>query len=85
VTPNPILMINQTHDPNDLFGNAVAAQRALGNAVLLTNEGYGHLAFQNPSACVDKAMLDYLTELITPPNGTVCQSDHLPFDPEFGQ
>ncbi len=29
-------------------------------------------------------MADYLTELITPPDGTVCQSDRLPFDPAFG-
>jgi hypothetical protein len=55
----------------------------LGNAVLLTHEGYGHVFFQNPSACVDRAMVDYLTELITPPPGTVCQSDQQPFDPDF--
>jgi hypothetical protein len=29
-------------------------------------------------------MVDYLTELITPPRGTVCQSDQQPFDPGFG-
>ena len=38
---------------------------------------------QNPSACVNKAITDYLTELITPPRGTVCQSDQQPFDPDF--
>jgi pimeloyl-ACP methyl ester carboxylesterase len=83
-TPNPILLINQTHDPNSFYGNAVAAEKLLGNAVLLTHEGYGHLYFQDPSTCVEKAMAAYLTELITPPRGTVCQSDHLPFDPDFG-
>jgi hypothetical protein len=61
----------------------VRAQRYLGNAVLLTHEGYGHLFFQNPSTCVDQAMAAYLTELITPPKGTVCQSNEQPFDPEF--
>ena len=60
------------------------AERYLGNAVLLTHEGYGHLSFQNPSDCVDEAMVAYLTELITPPTGTVCQSDQQPFDPDFG-
>ena len=60
------------------------AERLLGNAVLLTHEGYGHLSFQNPSACVDEATVAYLTELITPPTGTVCQSDQQPFDPDFG-
>jgi hypothetical protein len=45
----------------------VAAERYLGNAVLLTHQGYGHLFFQNPSDCVNEAMADYLTELATPP------------------
>lgn len=86
VTPNPILVINQTHDPNSFYGNAVATQRELGNAILLTQEGYGHLYFQDPSTCVDKAVVDYLTELVTPPKkGAVCQSDRQPFDPDFGQ
>ncbi len=83
-TPNPILLINQRYDPNTGYANAVRAQQYLGNAVLLTQQGYGHLSFQNPSACVDQATVDYLTELITPPKGTVCQSDQQPFDPNFG-
>jgi TAP-like protein len=44
----------------------------------------GHLFFQNPSACVDQAMVAYLVDLVTPPKGTVCQSDQQPFDPDFG-
>ncbi len=83
-TPNPILLVNQTHDPNTGYGNAVAAEHVLGNAVLLTQEGYGHLWFQDPSTCVDKAFADYLIHLSTPPPGTVCQSDQEPFDPGFG-
>ena len=70
--------------PTPAYANAVHAEQLLGNAVLLTQEGYGHRHFQNPSACVDKAMVDYLTELITPPTGTVCQSNQQPFDPGFG-
>jgi pimeloyl-ACP methyl ester carboxylesterase len=80
-TPNPILLINQRYDPNTGYGNALAAARYLGNSVLLTHEGYGHLFFQNPSECVDNAMADYLANLTTPPPGTVCQSDQQPFDP----
>ncbi|MDN5849309.1 MAG: alpha/beta hydrolase [Nitrococcus sp.] len=83
VTANPILLINQTHDPNTGYANAVHAEQYLGNAVLLTHEGYGHLYFQDPSACVERAMVDYLVNLVTPPPGTVCQSDHQPFEPEF--
>jgi hypothetical protein len=65
-------------------GAAVLAEQYLGNAVLLTHDGYGHLYFQDPSTCVNKAMVDYLVDLITPPRGTVCASAHEPFDPAFG-
>ena len=64
-TPNPILLINSTFDPNTGYANAVHAEQLLGNAVL------------------NKAITDYLTELITPPRGTVCQSNQQPFDPDF--
>ncbi len=33
---------------------------------------------QNPSACVDKPMVDYLVDLITPPERRVCPSDTSP-------
>jgi pimeloyl-ACP methyl ester carboxylesterase len=82
-TKNPILLINQTYDPNTGYANAVHAEHYLGNAVLLTQQGYGHLSFQDPSKCVADAMVDYLVHLITPPPGMVCQSDHKPFDPSF--
>jgi pimeloyl-ACP methyl ester carboxylesterase len=84
-TPNPILLINQRYDPNTGYANAVHAEHYLGNAVLLTHEGYGHLYFQDPSVCVMNAMVDYLVHLITPPPGKVCRSEHKPFDPHFGE
>ena len=43
----------------------------------------GVATFQNLSDCVEKAMADYLTDLIVPPNGSVCQSNQQPFDPDF--
>jgi TAP-like protein len=85
MTRDPLssLLVNERYDPNSGYGNALAAERDLGNAVLLTHQGYGHLFFQNPSECVNKAMADYLAELITPPRGTVCQSEQQPFDPDL--
>ena len=83
-TPNPILLIGTRYDPNTGYANAVRSQHLLGNAVLLTNEGYGHLSIQDPSECVDQARTRYLVDLIAPPEGTVCQSDQQPFDPGFG-
>jgi hypothetical protein len=61
------------------------AARRLGNAVLLTHDGYGHLSHRDPSTCVIQATSRYLVNLTTPPPGTVCPSDRLPFDPDFGQ
>jgi pimeloyl-ACP methyl ester carboxylesterase len=84
-TPNPILLIGTRHDPATPYINAVRSARRLGNAVLLTHDGYGHVSFHDPSACVDQARVAYLTELITPPPGTVCNADQQPFDPGFGQ
>jgi hypothetical protein len=53
--------------------------------VLLTHEGYGHVSLVDPSACVQRAITGYLVGLVTPPQGTVCQSNHQPFDPKFGE
>ena len=82
-TPNPILLANNTFDPNTPSANAVRVEQLIGNAVLLTQEGYGHTTRRDPSICTEEAMTAYLTDLITPPPGTHCQSDHQPFDPEF--
>jgi pimeloyl-ACP methyl ester carboxylesterase len=83
-TRNKILVIGTRHDPATAYTNAVRVARRLGNAVLLTHDGYGHVSFQDPSACIDRARIDYLVELSTPPKGTVCRSDREPFDPDFG-
>jgi hypothetical protein len=71
--------------PQTPFRNARRAARRLGNAVLLVHDGYGHLSRRDPSTCVVRATGSYLVDLTTPPSGTVCPSDHLPFDPDFGQ
>jgi len=78
-TPNPILLIGTRHDPNTPYANAVRAEGLLGNAVLLTHAGFGHVSFQDPSACVETARADYLVRLQTPAPGTVCRADKRPF------
>ncbi len=80
-TPNPILLIGTRHDPNTAFVNARRAERRLGNAVLLTHDGYGHVSFSDPSDCVERARVAYLVELITPPKGAVCRANQEPFAP----
>jgi hypothetical protein len=71
--------------PNTPLANARRAARRLGNAVLLTHDGYGHPSRRDPSTCVVQATGRYLMDLTTPAPGTVCPSDRPPFDPEFGQ
>jgi hypothetical protein len=69
------------------FAQDVARQVAhlLPNAVLLTHDGYGHTSPTDPSACVNQALARYFVSLQPPADGTVCPSDHPPFDPNFGQ
>lgn len=78
-TRNPLLLIGTRHDPSTAYANARRAARRLGNAVLLTHDGYGHISFTDPSQCVERARTAYLVHLTTPPRGTVCRSDRRPF------
>jgi hypothetical protein len=63
----------------------VRTARRLGNAVLLSHDGYSHTSPLDPSTCVQRATSAYLVRLATSPRGTVCTSDRQPFDPEFGE
>lgn len=83
-TRKPILLINNLHDPADKYVNAQRTERRLGNAVLLTNAGYGHPVPADPSKCIDRWRARYLVRLKTPPRGTVCKPERRPFDPDFG-
>ena len=82
---NPILLIGTRFDPIRSLANAQLAERRLGNEVLLTHDGYGHLGQSDPSAWVMQVLGSYFVDLTMPPRGTICPSDHLPFDPNFGQ
>jgi TAP-like protein len=84
-TPNPILVIGNRYDSRTAYSNARIAARRLGNAVLLTLNGYGHTSEIDPSTCIDRAVRRYLITMATPPDGTVCPPDRQPFDPNFGQ
>ena len=84
-TKNPALVIGTTLDPATPYTNARRVADLLGNAILLTHDGYGHTSEADPSHCVQQVTSIYLVDLITPPNGTVCLSDRQPFDPHYGQ
>ena len=78
-TKTPILLLSNRHDPATGYRNALVAQRLLGNAVLLTENGFGHLTLNDPSGCVQKWRIRYLVHLVTPPRGTVCAANKPPF------
>jgi TAP-like protein len=78
-TKQPILVIGTRYDPNTAYRNAVRSQLLLGNAVLLTHQGYGHLSFTDPSACTEAAE-GLPGRLEVPAPGTVCQADQQPFN-----
>ncbi len=84
-TRNPILVIGTRFDPNTPYANARRAARRLGNAVLLTHQGFSHTSDSDPSSCVKRATSTYLVDLAVPSLGTVCPSNHKPFDPHFGE
>jgi hypothetical protein len=84
-TKNPVLVIGTTFDPATPYANARRVADVLGNAVLLTHDGYGHTSEADPSHCVERVTSAYLVDLITPEKGTVCPSDRQPFDPHFGE
>lgn len=84
-TKNPILVIGTRFDPNTPYADARRSARRLGNAVLLTHDGYSHTSPNDPSACVNRSTTAYLIRLVTPPAGKICPSDREPFDPGFGE
>lgn len=84
-TKIPILVIGTRFDPNTPFANARRLEHLLGKAILLTHDGYGHTSTADPSACVLRAERRYFVGLVVPARGTVCHSDHLPFEPNFGK
>jgi pimeloyl-ACP methyl ester carboxylesterase len=84
-TPHPILVVGTRFDTGTPYANARRVTRLLGNAVLLTHDGYGHTSEADPSRCVERATSAYLVAVRTPRPGTVCPSDRKPFDPRFGE
>jgi pimeloyl-ACP methyl ester carboxylesterase len=75
----PILVIGNTTDPSTPYQNAVEMVEELGNAHLLTVDGYGHTQFLNPSQCANGAMVAYFLDGALPAAGTVCPQDNPPF------
>jgi pimeloyl-ACP methyl ester carboxylesterase len=78
-TANPVLVTNNTIDPNTPYRGAVAMARELARARLLTVDGYGHGVLVNQSDCANRYISRYLIDKVLPPKGKVCQQDPQPF------
>ncbi|MEU1278187.1 alpha/beta hydrolase [Streptomyces sp. NPDC005805] len=78
-TAHPVLVVNNTYDPATPYRSGVAMARELADARLLTLNGYGHTALNNPSSCVHRYETAYLIDGTLPPAGATCEQDAPPF------
>ncbi|GAB7049824.1 alpha/beta hydrolase [Catenuloplanes indicus] len=76
-TARTVLVVNPTFDPATRYDFAVRMTRQLGNARLLTLDGFGHTS--GDSACVSGWYSRYLVDGALPPAGTRCAQDVAPF------
>ena len=77
-TANPILVVGNTFDPTTRYEGAQIVHRLMPRSSLLTVHGWGHTSLF-VSQCADAAIARYLVHQITPPPGTTCEQDAVPF------
>ena len=71
-TDQPLLVVGTTHDPATPYAWSEALVAELGNARLLTNEGWGHTAYVSGDSCIKGAVDNYLVSGVLPEEGTAC-------------
>jgi hypothetical protein len=71
--------VGNTYDPNTPYENSISMSKQLARARLLTLDGYGHTALENPSSCVQAYESRYLINLTLPPTGAICHQNQQPF------
>jgi pimeloyl-ACP methyl ester carboxylesterase len=76
-TAKTVLVVNPTHDPATRYDFAKRMTKELGNARLLTLDGYGHTA--SYSRCITGWYSKYLINGVLPSVGTHCKQDLPPF------
>jgi pimeloyl-ACP methyl ester carboxylesterase len=78
-TAKPILVVNNSVDPETPYEGAVAMTRYLARGRLLSVDGYGHSVLLNPSPCAKNYESNYFVDGALPQPGTVCQQKEQPF------
>ncbi|KAF0691577.1 Aste57867_17245 [Aphanomyces stellatus] len=79
---NPIVLVNNKVDPQTPLRGAQHLAALLGddNAILVTRDGYGHVALASePSQCLDRLIVDFFNHGTYPEAGTNCPVDETPF------
>ncbi|KAF0691578.1 Aste57867_17246 [Aphanomyces stellatus] len=77
-----IVLLHTKVDPNTPLKGAYHLAAVMGeqNAVLVTRDGYGHVATQSePSECLDRVVTDFFNHGMYPAAGTNCPVDETPF------
>lgn len=69
----PIVVVGTTGDPAAPYGWATRLAGRLGNAVLVTFEGEGHVAFHRPSECVRQVVLERFLDDQVPAAAVTCR------------
>jgi hypothetical protein len=74
-----VLIVSNLHDPNTPYEMGVRASHELGNARLLTINGFSHTS-PGESACATNAITTYLISGTLPAVGATCQPDKQLFE-----
>ena len=78
LTSSPLLVVGTTFDPATRYEGSVTVSNLMPNSSLLTVHGWGHTSLLL-STCSEQAIAAYLLTGATPPVGTVCEQDLVPF------
>ena len=69
----PILVVGTTNDPATPYEWSVSLADQLASGVLVTRVGEGHTGFNKGNACVDEAVIAYLTDGTVPADDVRCE------------
>jgi pimeloyl-ACP methyl ester carboxylesterase len=67
-----VLVVGGTKDSQTPYSGSVDLTKELGNARLLTFDGYGHVSYRPANKCIRDKVDAYLISGALPPEGTVC-------------
>lgn len=71
-TDETLLVVGTTHDPATPYAWSEALVAELGNARLLTHDGWGHTAYVSGDSCIKDSVDNYLVSGTVPKQGATC-------------